>query len=106
MATQPEALVRARAFLRWTRLNDGSWPYVPGKPAAVEPTCYAAMALGDHAPANTVAWLDNRTQHPTNAQLQWEQLLTLLTFRRLSAPPDLSGPLVQRVLNVLPQQPG
>lgn len=106
MAPSTDALQRARAFLRSSHQNDGAWGYVPGKPSAVEPTCYAAMALREDAQRGAaVAWLCNRIQQPANTHLQWEQLLALLSLRSLEGPSQLSAALVRRALSIEPQRP-
>src|SRR3954449_3837792 len=82
-----ETLRRARTFLASARNADASWPYVPGKPSGVEPTCYAAMALQQPL-----------TKAP-GSHLQWEHALTLLTLQRLNGSPQVCGSLTQTLLN-------
>lgn len=48
----PVALVEvARHFLLRAQNNDGAWPYQPGLHGAVEPTCWALIALKDETGA-------------------------------------------------------
>ena len=50
-----------REFLIQTRNRDGAWPYLPGRQSRLEPTCWAALALGDAQARQTmVSW-----QQPT-----------------------------------------
>ena len=50
-----------REFLVQTRNRDGAWPYLAGRQSRLEPTCWAALALGDDQARRTmVSW-----QQPT-----------------------------------------
>lgn len=69
----PDALVRSRAldFLVAARV-DGGWPYIPGRPAAPEPSVLAAAAgLG------AAAWLDAH-----RAELSWAAWLVPAALSR------------------------
>src|SRR5262245_48409475 len=94
----PDALSRGHNFLGSVRNPDGSWPYFAGKRPAVEPTCYATLALRGGAAGTTMQWLTGQLQDKRHSHLQWEQSLTLLALQRLGASDaseKLSGTLLQ-----------
>jgi hypothetical protein len=92
------ALERAHAFLAANRNGDGGWPYVPGKPSSVEPTCYAAMLASDGDQKASIEWLLARLSRPGQPDFHWENGLASLALRRLNARRDICGRIASELV--------
>ncbi len=80
-----DALAMGREWLMAQRHVSGGWPYRPGQPPAIEPTCLATLALGA---AVDSAWLRERVQGdgsvtmPEDADPHWGAGLTVMALMR------------------------
>jgi hypothetical protein len=86
----------AYRYLQNAQNSDGAWPYVPSKPGAAEPTCYAAMAVAavSGSSANrALDWLVAREKS------DWADSLALLTMIRMNAAPEVRAKTAERLLS-------
>ena len=83
-------MLKADKFLRDAQNADGGWPYLPGGPSAVEPTCFAMLALS--SPERGAEFLA-RDDEP-----QWTDALALFALSRLNCLPASQEKLVTRLL--------
>src|SRR5699024_403026 len=76
-----------------------------GKPGAVEPTCYAAMAIQPSDVRGAVEWLRGRMREPSHVHTQWERSFALLAFERLKADASIREQAARELLNAPVRQP-
>ncbi len=82
--------MKADKFLRDAQNADGGWPYLPGGPSAVEPTCFAMLALS--SPERGAEFLSGENES------QWTDALALFALSRRNCLPEWREKLVTRLL--------
>lgn len=101
--TSPASTLTGR--LLSMRNPDGGWPYYSGKASRLEPTCWALLALQAAGEQVSLAvlqqwprregWFVDKSSDEVNVAFNG---LAALTLAALSAPPEMSGPLVSALV--------
>lgn len=103
-----KAVSKARGYLLASQTPEGAWPYVPGRSAAPEPTCYAAMALSGAAPAaceRAAAWLSAWSEASTESspdEPRWAAPLAILALLGMDCGAAARDKLASRLLSAAP----